>query len=159
MKGDSSPVRDVNGRRCLVAVALRCARSLMSAVRRRLLPRSRWWPRCGTSWCAGPSPISSQVGLLRAALPGARIGTVDKFQGQQAPVVLYSMTSSSAAEAPRGVGFLYDINRLNVAVSRAQALTMVVMNPRLLDAQVHSPEQLRQVNALCRLVEHARSAS
>jgi hypothetical protein len=105
------------------------------------------------------APYNSQVGLLRAALPGARIGTVDKFQGQQAPVVLYSMTSSSAAEAPRGVGFLYDINRLNVAVSRAQALTMVVMNPRLLDAQVHSPEQLRQVNALCRLVEHARSAS
>ncbi len=100
------------------------------------------------------APYNNQVGLLRQALPqGARVGTVDKFQGQQAPAVVYSMTSSSAEDAPRGVGFLYDIHRLNVAVSRAQALAVVVLSPALLDAAVTSPEQLRQVNALCRLAE------
>ncbi len=100
------------------------------------------------------APYNAQVGLLRRALrDGARVGTVDKFQGQQAPVVLYSMTSSSAADAPRGVDFLYDVHRLNVAVSRAQALAVVVMSPALLDAAVTTPEQLRKVNALCRLAE------
>jgi uncharacterized protein len=101
------------------------------------------------------APYNTQVRLIAAELPGARVGTVDKFQGQEAPVVIYSMTSTSADEAPRGVGFLYDLHRLNVAVSRAQALAVVVMSPLLLDAPVHSPEQLRQVNALCRLVEMA----
>ena len=83
------------------------------------------------------------------------MGTVDKFQGQEAPVVIYSMTSTSADDAPRGVSFLYDLNRLNVAVSRAQALAVVVLSPLLLDASVRTPEQLRRVNALCRLVESA----
>ncbi len=101
------------------------------------------------------TPYNNQVGLLRAALPTARVGTVDKFQGQEAPVVVYSMASSSAQDAPRGVSFLYDLHRLNVAVSRAQALAVVVLSPHLLDAPVRSPEQLRQVNALCRLVEVA----
>ncbi|MDP3714557.1 MAG: C-terminal helicase domain-containing protein [Mycobacteriales bacterium] len=101
------------------------------------------------------APYNNQVGLLKRALPGARFGTVDKFQGQEAPAVIYSMTSSSAEDAPRRVSFLYDVHRLNVAVSRAQALSIVVMSPRLLEANVHTPEQLRQVNALCRLVEHA----
>ena len=69
------------------------------------------------------APYNAQVALIKAALPaGARVGTVDKFQGQEAPVVIYSMTSTSADDAPRGVSFLYDLNRLNVAVSRAQAL-------------------------------------
>ena len=89
------------------------------------------------------------------AARGARVGTVDKFQGQEAPVVLYSMTSTSADDAPRGVSFLYDLNRLNVAISRAQALAVVVLSPELLDAPVRTPEQLRRVNALCRLVESA----
>ena len=101
------------------------------------------------------APYNNQVGLLRQALPQARVGTVDKFQGKEAPVVIYSMTSSSADDAPRGVGFLYDTHRLNVAVSRAQAMAIVVLSPRLLDAAVATPEQLRQVNALCRLVEVA----
>lgn len=104
------------------------------------------------------APYNNQVGLLRRALPGARVGTVDKFQGQQAPAVIYSMTSSSAADAPRGVDFLYDVHRLNVAVSRALAMAVVVMCPRLLDASVGTPEQLRKVNALCRLAEVASSA-
>jgi predicted RecB family nuclease len=101
------------------------------------------------------APYNNQVGLLKQALPGARIGTVDKFQGQEAPVVVYSMTSSSSLDAPRGIGFLYDTHRLNVAVSRAQALAVVVLSSRLLDASVGNPDQLRQVNALCRLVEQA----
>jgi superfamily I DNA and/or RNA helicase len=101
------------------------------------------------------APYNNQVGLLRQALPEARVGTVDKFQGQQAPVVIYSMTSSSAQDAPRGISFLYDTRRLNVAVSRAQAMAIVVMSSRLLDAAVNTPEQLREVNALCRLVEDA----
>jgi uncharacterized protein len=101
------------------------------------------------------APYNNQVGLLKEALPGARVGTVDKFQGQEAPVVLYSMTSTSVEDAPRGVGFLYDTHRLNVAVSRAQALAVVVLSPLLLDAPVRTPEQLRRVNALCRLAEFA----
>ncbi len=122
----------------------------------------RFTDRCGVTRPLTPddvlvgTPHNNQVGLLRQALPrGARVGTVDKFQGQQAPVVVYSITSSSAEDAPRGVGFLYDIHRLNVAVSRAQALAVVVLSPALLDAAVASPEQLRQVNALCRLAEVA----
>ena len=105
------------------------------------------------------APYNRQVARLFDRLPaGARVGTVDKFQGQQAPVVIYSTASSSADEAPRGVDFLYDLHRLNVAVSRARALTVVVASPDLLDAEVHTPEQLRAVNALCHYVEEATSA-
>jgi uncharacterized protein len=114
--------------------------------------------RIGSDGILVVAPYNNQVGLIRAALPsGARVGTVDKFQGQEAPVVIYSMTSSSADDAPRGISFLYDLHRLNVAVSRARALAIVVTNPQLLDAAVHTPQQLRQVNALCRLVELAVS--
>jgi predicted RecB family nuclease len=102
------------------------------------------------------APYNRQVARLLEKLPaGARVGTVDKFQGQQAPVVIYSTASSSADEAPRGVDFLYDLHRLNVAVSRAKALTVIVASPDLLDAEVHTPEQLRAVNALCHYVERA----
>jgi len=102
------------------------------------------------------APYNRQVARLLSKLPpGARVGTVDKFQGQQAPVVIYSTASSSADEAPRGVGFLYDVHRLNVAVSRAKAMTVIVASPELLDAQVHTPEQLRAVNALCHFAEEA----
>ncbi len=71
--------------------------------------------------------------------------------------VLYerAVLAEAAEEAPRGVSFLYDLNRLNVAVSRAKSLAVVVMSPLLLDAQVRTPEQLRQVNAMCRLAEMA----
>lgn len=102
------------------------------------------------------APYNAQVARLAATLPpGARVGTVDKFQGQQAPVVIYSMASSSAADAPRGVDFLYDIHRLNVAISRAKALAVIVASPALLDADVRTPDQLRAVNALCRFAELA----
>ena len=86
---------------------------------------------------------------------GIRIGTVDTFQGQEAPVAIYSMATSSPADAPRDFDFLYSGNRLNVAISRARGLAVLVCSPELLDVSPRTPEQLRLANALCRLVEVA----
>jgi uncharacterized protein len=86
-----------------------------------------------------------------------RVGTVDKFQGQQAPVVLVSMASSSAEEAPRGLGFAFDRHRFNVATSRAQCAAVLVCSPRLLDADCRTVEQMRLVGAVCRFVELAEA--
>jgi predicted RecB family nuclease len=106
------------------------------------------------------SPYNAQVARLAAALPpGARVGTVDRFQGQEAPVVVYSMAASSAEEVPRGVEFLFSLNRLNVAVSRARAMAVLVCSPALLQARCSSPDQLRLVNALCRFTELARQGA
>lgn len=112
------------------------------------------------------APYNAHVARVSAALGaagfgGVQVATVDRFQGRQAPVVLYSMASSSSADAPRGVNFLFDPHRLNVAVSRAKALAVVVGSPDLLDAPVnaHQPEQLRSVNALCEFVERAENAA
>lgn len=105
------------------------------------------------------APYNAQVGRLASVLDGrARVGTVDRFQGQEAPVVIVSLTTSSADDAPRGVDFVANRNRLNVAISRARSLAVLVGNPRLLTAPVSNVEQLRGVNALCRLVEHATPA-
>ena len=102
------------------------------------------------------APYNAQVARLAAALPsGARVGTVDKFQGQEAPVVVYSMAASSADDAPRGMEFLYSPNRLNVAVSRAQGLAVIVAGIGLLRAHCRTVEQMRLANALCRFVEMA----
>lgn len=102
------------------------------------------------------SPYNVQVNHLRSALPdGARVGTVDKFQGQEAPVVLVSMVTSTAEDLPRHMEFLYSRNRLNVAVSRAQCLAIVVLNPRLLEAPCRTVEQMRLVNVFCRLEQYA----
>ncbi len=102
------------------------------------------------------APYNMQVRCLRARLPEAvRVGTVDKFQGQQAPVVFYSTTSSSGTEIPRGLEFLLSRNRLNVAISRAQCLAYLVGSPRLLDVRCRTIEQMRMANALCRAVEMA----
>ncbi|WP_343988967.1 TM0106 family RecB-like putative nuclease [Terrabacter terrae] len=103
------------------------------------------------------APYNSHVATLVAELPeGARVGTVDKFQGQQGAVVIYSLASTTAALAPRGVSFLYDLHRLNVAISRARAMAVLVGSPLLTDAAVHTPEELRAVNALCRYVDEAK---
>jgi uncharacterized protein len=105
------------------------------------------------------APYNAQVRCLRSILPpGARVGTVDKFQGQQAPVVLFSMTSSSGDDASRGLSFLFSRNRLNVAVSRAQALAVVVCSPRLLSAQCSTVDDMRLVNMLCRFARAAQMA-
>lgn len=106
------------------------------------------------------APYNAQVSELAAALPsGARVGTVDKFQGQEAAVVVVSLAASTADDVPRGVEFLYSRNRLNVAVSRAQALAVLVASPRLLEVQCRSVEQLRLANGLCRYVELAKPVS
>jgi uncharacterized protein len=106
------------------------------------------------------APYNAQVQRLRAALPvGARVGTVDKFQGQEAPVTIYSMTTSSAEDLPRNLEFLFSGNRLNVAVSRAQALSIVVLSPHLLRARCRTPEQLRLVNTVCLYVESAHEVA
>jgi uncharacterized protein len=98
------------------------------------------------------APYNAQVNALRAALPeGIRVGTVDKFQGQEAPVCLVSMTASSAEETPRGMDFLFSLNRINVAVSRAKGLALVFGSPRLREAKCDTIEQMRLVNTLCSL--------
>lgn len=101
------------------------------------------------------APFNAQVSALREALPGLDIGTVDKFQGQEAPVVIYSMTCSSAEDAPRGMSFLYSPNRLNVATSRARCTCILVASPRLFEAECRTIEQMRWVNGLCRFAERA----
>lgn len=104
------------------------------------------------------APYNAQVAALKRALgSNFRVGTVDKFQGKEAPIVIYSLTSSSADEAPRGLEFLYSKNRLNVAVSRAQALAIIVGSPELTRVACKTPRQVRLVNALCTFLEMARA--
>ena len=104
------------------------------------------------------APYNAQVKALGDLLPGFRIGTVDKFQGQEAPISIYSMATSSPEEAPRGLEFLYSLNRLNVATSRAQCLTVVVASPALLRVRCRTPRQMQLANALARLVEMVASS-
>jgi len=102
------------------------------------------------------APYNAHVARLADALPdGARVGTVDKFQGQEAPVVIFSMATSSAEDLPRGLDFLLSLNRLNVAISRAQALAVLVFSPALLDVEARSVRQLVLANTLCRFTEEA----
>jgi uncharacterized protein len=102
------------------------------------------------------APWNVQVNALRSALPAeARVGTVDKFQGQEAAVVLVSMATSAAEDVPRGISFLFSRERLNVAVSRAQCLAVVLASPKLLEVPCTTVEDLRLVNTLC----HAHAAS
>ncbi|MFY9621212.1 MAG: TM0106 family RecB-like putative nuclease [Pyrinomonadaceae bacterium] len=100
------------------------------------------------------APYNAQVSLLLRRLPrGSRVGTVDKFQGQEAPVVIYSMATSTSQDAPRGMEFLYSGNRLNVATSRAQCVTVLVASPALFDVQCQTPRQMELANAFCRYLE------
>jgi uncharacterized protein len=98
------------------------------------------------------APFNLQVRKLKVGLPGVRVGTVDKFQGQQAPVVVFSMTTSDGEAAPRGMEFLFDKNRLNVAISRAQILTVLVASPTLERARCAKLEQIPLINMFCRAV-------
>ena len=102
------------------------------------------------------TPYNAQIGALQRVLPHMKIGTVDRFQGQEAPVVIYTMAASSAEDAPRGMSFLFNPNRLNVAISRARALCILVASPRLFDAQCRTPQQMQWANGLCRYAELAR---
>ncbi|MHC1548772.1 TM0106 family RecB-like putative nuclease [Phyllobacterium sp. K27] len=101
------------------------------------------------------APYNAQVFELRDRIPGGRVGTVDKFQGQEAPIVIYSMTTSSYADAPRGMEFLYSLNRLNVATSRAKCLCVLVASPSVFEAQCRTPRQMQLANAFCRYLELA----
>ena len=103
------------------------------------------------------TPYNRQIRELasRPELNALRIGTVDKFQGQEAPISIYSMATSSADEAPRGMEFLYSLNRLNVATSRAKCLAVVVASPGLLAVRCRTPRQMHLANALARLFEMA----
>jgi len=104
------------------------------------------------------APYNLQVNALRASLPEAiRVGTVDKFQGQEAPVCIVSMTASSAEESPRGMEFLFSLNRINVAVSRAKGLALVFGAPRLREAKCETVEQMQLVNTLCALTKHGEN--
>ena len=103
------------------------------------------------------APYNVQVNEITDPLPdGARVGTVDKFQGQEAPIVIYSLTTSSPEEAPRGMEFLYSLNRLNVATSRARCICILVACPDLLEPDCRTPRQMKLANAVCRYVELAK---
>lgn len=105
------------------------------------------------------SPYNMQVNLLQSALPpGARVGTVDKFQGQEAAVVLISMATSSGDDLPRNIEFLYSRNRLNVAISRARCLAVVFASPRLLEIGCSTVEQMKLVNTLCWVKAYSEGA-
>jgi len=102
------------------------------------------------------APYNAQVGEIQRLLPAAaRVGTVDKFQGQEAPISIYSMTTSSPELAPRGMDFLYSRNRLNVATSRARCIAVVAASPDLFRVRARTAAQMRLANALCRLAELA----
>ena len=105
------------------------------------------------------APYNAQVFELQQRLPGARIGTVDKFQGQEAPVVFYSMSTSTPEEAPHGMEFLYSLNRFNVATSRARCLSVLVANPALFSPECRTPRQMRLANAFCRYQELSETVS
>ena len=101
------------------------------------------------------APYNAQVAAIKRELPESRVGTVDKFQGQEAPVSVYSMATSTPEDAPRGMEFLYSLNRLNVATSRARCLAAVVAAPALVRVRARTPRQMQLANALCRFLEIA----
>ncbi len=104
------------------------------------------------------SPYNMQVNLLKQLLgASARVGTVDKFQGQEAEVVLISMATSSPEEIPRGLDFLYSQNRLNVSLSRAKTLAVLILSPELLSVRCSTIDQMRLVNTLCWVKSYSES--
>jgi uncharacterized protein len=132
----------------------------------RSLLEQRWTNRDGVTQMIGTAdilvvtPYNMQVNLLKSVLPaGARVGTVDKFQGQEAAAVLVSMTTSTAEDVSRGMEFLYSRNRLNVAISRARCLAVVVASPKLLEARCSTIEQMKLVNTLCFVRAYADGAA
>ncbi len=133
---------------------------------RHLLAGTQWTDQEARTHPLEPSdvlvvaPYNAQVSALRrtlAPLSVTRVGTVDKFQGQEAPIVIYSCTASSPQDAPRGMAFLYDPHRFNVATSRARGAVIVVASPALFEPDCRTPEQMRWANGLCRYREMAKS--
>lgn len=103
------------------------------------------------------TPYNAQVFEIQQRLPLAHVGTVDKFQGQESAIAIYSMATSSHADAPRGMEFLYSANRLNVAISRAQCLAILVASPSIFEAECKTPRQMKLANAFCRYLELSKS--
>ena len=99
------------------------------------------------------TPYNAQVQAIKQLLPNLEVGTVDKFQGQEAPVIIYSVATSSLEEAPRGMDFLFSPNRFNVAVSRARTSFIMVANPAIFEVECKSPHQIKLANAFCRFKE------
>ena len=136
-------------------------------VERLLAPGSMWVDEKGAARQLTGSdirvvaPFNAQVNRITEKLGGAKnprprqvqVGTVDKFQGQTCAVVIYSMTTSRPEDAPRGMEFLYSLNRLNVATSRARCAVFLVASPQLLDPECRTPRQMQLANALCRFKE------
>ena len=126
-----------------------------------------WQDKEGSRWAIGAdevlvvTPYNAQIRAIEEALgragcsAGVRVGTVDKFQGRDAPVAIYSMATSSADDAPRGLEFLYDPHRLNVATSRARAIAVVVASTDLIRVACKTPRQMHLANALCQAWESA----
>ena len=130
------------------------------AVRDRL--GRHWTDDAGARRVLGPAdvlvvaPYNAQIAALRARLPdGVEVGTVDRFQGREAVVVFYSMATSTVDDLPRDFEFLFSLNRLNVAVSRARALAVLVCSPALLAPRCRTTRQVLLANALCRFAECA----
>lgn len=98
------------------------------------------------------APYNMQVRAISEAIPHAKVGSVDRFQGQQAPIVIISMCASEAESSPRGMEFLLDKNRLNVALSRAQTLAIVVGSPKLGSANCSRVEQMELANLYCKVL-------
>jgi len=104
------------------------------------------------------APYNAHVASILEWLPdGSRVGTVDRFQGQEAPIVIYSMGSSSPEDAPRGMEFLYSLSRFNVATSRARCICILVANPKLFEPECRTPRQMKLANAFCRYLEMSSS--
>ena len=131
-------------------------------VREILASKTTWTDREGVERTIGLddiliiAPYNAQVFELQDRVPGGRIGTVDKFQGQEAPIVIYSITTSTYLDAPRGMEFLYSSNRLNVASSRARAVCLLVGSVAIFEAECRTPRQMQLANAFCRYLEMAK---
>lgn len=105
------------------------------------------------------APYNAQVFEIQQRLPRAHVGTVDKFQGQEAAIAIYSLATSSYADAPRGMEFLYSSNRMNVAISRAKCLAILVGSPNVFEADCKTPRQMQLANAFCRYLELSETIS
>ena len=99
------------------------------------------------------APYNAQVFEIKKIIPNAKVGTVDKFQGQEAPIAIYSMATSSHSDAPRGMEFLYSANRFNVAISRAKCISILVASSDVFEPECRTPRQMQLANAFCRFLE------
>jgi superfamily I DNA and/or RNA helicase len=101
------------------------------------------------------APFNMQVNNLTRNLPeNSKVGTIDKFQGQEAKIVFISMTASDPENIPRHKGFLFSRNRLNVGISRAECVTFILFNPNLLNTSCQKIEEMRLINNFCKLLKY-----